>query len=120
MARPQTNHKSYSCQGGAELIHGYRLIAPLGRGAFGEVWTCQVPGGLKKAIKIVGGPTPGQGGLNPATAHQELEALERIKAIRHPFLLSIERLEVVNDELLIVMELADKSLHDRLRECQAE
>src|SRR5205807_10405462 len=31
---------------------------------------------------------------------------------RHPFLLSLERVEVLDGELVIVMELADKGLHD--------
>src|SRR5207249_12061361 len=47
---------------------------------------------------------------------QELRALERIKSIRHSFLLSIERVELIAGDLVIVMELADRSLHDLLVE----
>ena len=39
-------------------------------------------------------------------------ALERVKAVRHPFVLSMDRIEVVEGEIVIVMELADKSLYD--------
>src|SRR5262249_31777346 len=41
-----------------------------------------------------------------------------IKDIRHPFLLSIERVEVVGGDVVLVTELADRSLHDLFVECR--
>lgn len=90
---------------GAEPIPGYRLIERLGEGGFGEVWKCEAPGGLFKAIKFV--YQGDEGGL----ADQELTALEKVKLLRHPFILSLDRVEVLDQHLLIVMELADENLY---------
>jgi len=99
----------------AEPIPGYRLIEPLGTGGFGEVWKCEAPGGILKAIKFVFGNLDSPDG-DSAKAEQEAGALERVKLIRHPFIVSMDLIKVVAGELLIVMELADKSLHDLYEE----
>src|SRR5205085_7620744 len=96
----------------AEPIPGYKLIERLGGGGFGEVWKCEAPGGLHKAIKLVYGDleTTGDEGQR---AEQELKALSRVKTVRHPYILSLERYDIVDGQLLIVMELADRNLWDR-------
>ena len=101
----------------AEPIPGYRLIEPLGSGGFGEAWKCEAPGGLFKAIKFVFGNLNSLD-VDGARAEQELKALNCVKEVRHPFVLSMDRIEVVEGELVIVMELADRSLHDLLVACR--
>jgi serine/threonine protein kinase len=101
----------------AEPLPGYRLLEPIGTGGFGEVWKCVAPGGIHKAIKFVYGNLNALDG-DDARAIQEMKALERVKQVRHPFVLSIEQIQNVGGELLIVMELADKNLHECLGEYQ--
>jgi serine/threonine protein kinase len=97
-----------------EPIAGYKLIQRIGAGGYGEVWSCEAPGGLKKAIKLV------YGFLDEDRASRELKALERIKTVNHPFMLSLERIEVVDSQLLVVTELAECSLKDRFEACRRE
>ncbi|EMI55643.1 protein kinase domain-containing protein [Rhodopirellula sallentina] len=94
---------------GYEPIAGYTLEQKIGEGGFGEVWRANAPGGLKKAVKIVFGATHANRGS------RELKSLERIKGVHHPFLLTLERFGVVDDQLVIVTELADGSLEDVLK-----
>jgi eukaryotic-like serine/threonine-protein kinase len=96
----------------AEPIAGYTLTEQIGAGGYGEVWKAEAPGGLTKAIKLVFGHMQDQ------WASCELRSLRRIKEVRHPFLLSLERIEIVEGKLVIVTELADGSLKDRYAECR--
>ena len=93
-------------------IPGYTLTTRLGAGGYGEVWLAHAPGGLNKAVKII------YGSFNDRRAELELRSLHRIKSVRHPFLLSLERIEIVDNRLAIVTELADSSLKDRYDECR--
>src|SRR5262245_24828071 len=95
------------------VIPGYVLSERIGSGGYAEVWRAEAPGGIAKAVKIV------YGYHNDEFASQELKALERVKGVRHPFLLSLERFEVVNGRLAILTELADMSLDQRLDQCRA-
>ncbi len=47
-----------------------------------------------------------------------MKSLNRVKDVRHPFLLSLERIEVVEGQLVIVTELAESSLKERFIECR--
>ncbi len=98
----------------AEIIPGYTIRERIGAGGYGEVWKADAPGGLVKAVKFVYGCLEGE------RASRELKALSRIKDVRHPFLLSLERIEVIEGQLVIVTELADASLMNRFEQCVAD
>ncbi len=96
------------------VLPGYTLADRIGSGGYAEVWRAEAPGGIQKAVKIV------YGYYDDEFASQELKALERIKGVRHPFLLSLERFEIISGRLAILTELADMSLDQRLRQCRAD
>lgn len=104
---------SHTASAGIEPIPGYRLTQRIGQGGYGEVWVAEAPGGLTKAVKLV------YGQADESQAATELEALNRIKQVRHPFLLSLERIELIEGRLVIVTELAESSLKDRFLRSRA-
>jgi hypothetical protein len=91
---------------------GYNLIKRIGSGGFGEVWRADAPGGVPCAVKIIFRP------LDHDEAQRERQSLELIKGLRHPYLLATTNFQPLDDRLVVVMELADGSLRDRLKECR--
>jgi serine/threonine protein kinase len=86
----------------------YQLVRKIGSGAFGEVFEALAPGGVKVAVKRI------LRSVDHPASKSEKESLEAIKWLAHPFLLKTNAYWVFDDKLVIVMELADGSLTDRI------
>ena len=90
---------------------GYQLLKRIGSGGFGEVWLAEAPGGIKAAVKILYRP------VDHEEAQREIQAIDLMKELRHPFLLQPQSYWASDEKIYIVMELADGSLRDRMKEC---
>ncbi len=93
---------------GVEIVPGYRLIEPLGRGGYGEVWKAAGPGEVEVALKVIH--------RDGDAMQAEKRSLEVIRGIRHANLLSISAFWSTPTSLIIASELADQTLADRLDE----
>ncbi len=86
----------------------------LGDGGYGKVYkVLDTKGNIEKALKIISHP------LDTDAARMELDALEKIKNLKHPFILLPESFWVEQErgQLVILMELASGG---NLRECLAK
>jgi len=90
----------------------YKILRRLGHGTFGEVFEAEAPGGFKVAVKRI------SRSLDHPASKGERESLEALKNTSHPFLLQTHAYWVHQDQLVIVMELAEGSLADRISHYQ--
>jgi formylglycine-generating enzyme required for sulfatase activity len=93
-------------------VPGYTLVQFLGRGGFGTVWRAAGPGGFAVALKFIT--------LGDKAGAVELRSMELMKDVRHANLLGQFGAWERDGVLIIAMELADRTLMDRLREAVAQ
>jgi serine/threonine protein kinase len=92
---------------------GYTLLERIGAGQYGEVFRAKAPGGVEVAVKRI------FRAVDDEASQRELQALEIIRSLRHPFLLQTHRYWPLKDRIVMVMELADDSLSDWFRTSKA-
>jgi serine/threonine protein kinase len=90
-----------------EVLRGYRLLEPLAPQGPGELWKCAAPGGRVKLARFLPG-TP-----------RDLRSLLHLQAVQHPGLIALERVELLAGELLLLRDLAERTLNDLLVEYRA-
>jgi serine/threonine protein kinase len=105
---------SVSAESVLPAVGEYQLVTMLGKGQFGEVWRARAPGGVEVAVKVITQPA------DQETAQRELKALELVKNLRHPCLMSTLAFWTHQNKVYIVVELADGTIRDRLKESRAE
>ncbi|MFO0863101.1 MAG: hypothetical protein U0744_00310 [Gemmataceae bacterium] len=80
----------------------------------------KLPAVSSRRSKTVFGDLQAADSADGARAEQELKALSRVKTVHHPYILSLERYDIIDGQLIIVMELADRTLWDRFQECRQQ
>jgi serine/threonine protein kinase/tetratricopeptide (TPR) repeat protein len=116
---------------GDEPVAGYRLAQLLGQGRFGAVWRAIIPRGTEIALKIIP--------FDSADV-KKIRGLQLVSKIKHPHIIPIRGLWLKDDtgqvvdpalidsgrtirpliEAVQAMDLAQKNLAERLRECTAQ
>ena len=92
---------------GAEPKPGCKLTKLLGRGAFGEVWEAIYENGSKVAMKFIRSSKS-----NPDVAANEVRQFMIFKQMSHPHVLTLIDVICIADMIVLVMELANGTLHD--------
>jgi serine/threonine protein kinase len=106
-----------TASGGSQVLSvvgEYVMGKRLGSGQFAEVYSGVGPNGIPVAIKRL------LHAMDSAAAQRELDSLNKMCELRHPFLLQTHLYAVKDERLYVVMELADGTLAGRARQCKEQ
>jgi serine/threonine protein kinase, bacterial len=105
--------RALSLRIGKEICPGYQLKRLLGRGGYGYVWEAEKDDGTPVALKFL---SCGEG----LAASKEIRAISALSHIRHPNLITIEKVWCQASYLVMEMKLADGNLLDLVEICITE
>ena len=102
-------------QPGDEPIPGYRVEQKLGKGQYGEVWRATSPGRSAVALKFLD--------MTGRTGWKEFRAVQRVKQIRHPNLMPIVALWILDENGQVLTDdavesFATETTDDERHECR--
>lgn len=90
-----------------EYLRGYRLLEPLSAGGPGELWKTTAPAGRVKVARFITGSV------------RDKALLQHLRQMTHAAVVAIDRIEYVQDELVIIRELCERTLETVLAEYRA-
>ena len=100
MVDPLHDEASVTARSGItfDCLPGYNFLECVGRSPFGESWRVRAPDEQLRAVKFVTSFC----NREAAITSRELSAAVRLKHIRHPGLVRVERIENLLGELLVL------------------
>jgi hypothetical protein len=95
-------------------LHDWEFETCLGRSKFAEVWRARGPQGELCAVKLIHGLARVFDPRSP-----RLLAAAKLAQVRHPHLLEVTHVKHDRGCVILITALAERTLRDRLEECQA-
>ena len=94
-------------EAGLRPIPGYRLLGPLGAGAFGVVWEAERDDHTRVALKFLDTRS-----RPPSTVASEVRILRALSELKHPNIIPLVGVHACGRYVILIMERADGSLTD--------